>query len=488
MNILVVDNDRGIRDYLRLFLGEQGHTVAEAGNGQDGLAKVGERRPDAIICDGLMPVMDGFQFLQALKRDFHLSSIPFIFLTSVSMGQHERELAMCLGADAFLVKPQPPQAIVDALRAVNASVKAPFLDEKGAVTRTTGTAREITERTRLSDELRAALARAEDEKVKSESIIRAIGDGVTIQGADYRILYQNEASRSLMGDHIGDLCYEVYERREQRCEECPVAMVFEDGGTHTVERSVPTDKETLFFELTASPLRDSKGKITAGIEVAHNITERKKRNEALRASEERYRLLFQNSPVGIFHYNADLIITDSNERFAEILKTKREQVIGMNIRTLKDQRVLPSLEAVLSGKEGRYEGAYNATTSSAEIWVSMSTAPILDQDSAVTSGVGIVEDITDRKKLEGKIFQKEQDWAFTFNSITDMVTVHDKDWNIILANKAAEKILGLPLLEKAKDPKCFQYYHGKESPPEGCPSCSCLQTGMPAVSRFSNPI
>ncbi|MDO9287970.1 MAG: response regulator, partial [Thermodesulfovibrionales bacterium] len=65
-----------------------------------------------------------------------------------------------------------------------------------------------------------------------------------------------------------------------------------------------------------------------------------------------------------------------------------------------------------------------------------------------------------RKKLEEKIFQISQDWEETFNSITDMVTVHDKDWNIIRANKAAEKMLGLPFLEKTSGTKCFKYYHG----------------------------
>jgi signal transduction histidine kinase len=68
-----------------------------------------------------------------------------------------------------------------------------------------------------------------------------------------------------------------------------------------------------------------------------------------------------------------------------------------------------------------------------------------------------------------------------------MVTVHDADYNIILANKAAEKILNLPILEKMKDKKCFSYYHGTDHAPAGCPSCGCLQSGAPAVFEIFEP-
>ena len=66
------------------------------------------------------------------------------------------------------------------------------------------------------------------------------------------------------------------------------------------------------------------------------------------------------------------------------------------------------------------------------------------------------------------IEQARQDWEDAFNTITDMVTIHDKDFNIIRANKAAEKILGLPFLEATKA-KCFEYYHGAGCPPEDTP-------------------
>ncbi|MBI4709855.1 MAG: PAS domain-containing protein [Nitrospirae bacterium] len=87
---------------------------------------------------------------------------------------------------------------------------------------------------------------------------------------------------------------------------------------------------------------------------------------------------------------------------------------------------------------------------------------------------------------KNKISEAMQDWENTFNTITDMITVHDKDFNIIRANKAAEQILGLPFLQSVKA-KCYEYYHGAEYPPENCPSCTCLKTNEPASFELFEP-
>jgi hypothetical protein len=79
-----------------------------------------------------------------------------------------------------------------------------------------------------------------------------------------------------------------------------------------------------------------------------------------------------------------------------------------------------------------------------------------------------------------------KDWEDIFNSMTDMVTIHDDDFNIICANKAAQKILGLPEISEPKV-KCFSYYHGTGCPPAGCPSCQTYKTGQPAEFEIFEP-
>jgi len=87
-------------------------------------------------------------------------------------------------------------------------------------------------------------------------------------------------------------------------------------------------------------------------------------------------------------------------------------------------------------------------------------------------------------RMDEVILQSAYSWEDTFNNITDMITIHDKDYNIIHANKSAEKILGLSLL-KDMSAKCYDIYHGESAPPKGCPSCECLRTEKPvAFERF----
>ena len=93
----------------------------------------------------------------------------------------------------------------------------------------------------------------------------------------------------------------------------------------------------------------------------------------------------------------------------------------------------------------------------------------------------------ERMKIDDKLFKSRYDWENTFNTITDMITIHDKDFNIIKANKAAEKLLKLPDLGNIFNAKCFNYYHGRNSPPEGCPSCNCLNTGEPCSFEIFEP-
>ncbi len=124
MNVLVVEDSISARKLLRLTFEHYDCTVFEAQDGQEGLELAARHRPDIIISDALMPRMDGFQLLRALKTDPVLKSIPFIFYSSAYTGDKEAELALSLGAEALIVKPVEPAELWEKTCAIREAYKA----------------------------------------------------------------------------------------------------------------------------------------------------------------------------------------------------------------------------------------------------------------------------------------------------------------------------------------------------------------------------
>ncbi len=98
-----------------------------------------------------------------------------------------------------------------------------------------------------------------------------------------------------------------------------------------------------------------------------------------------------------------------------------------------------------------------------------------------------ITDITEHEKMKELVLQAKQDWEDTFNTIPDMITIHDRDYNIIHANRAARETLGLPFPPSGKMNKCYRYYHGADAVPESCPCSECYKTGQPATVEFFEP-
>jgi PAS domain S-box-containing protein len=97
-----------------------------------------------------------------------------------------------------------------------------------------------------------------------------------------------------------------------------------------------------------------------------------------------------------------------------------------------------------------------------------------------TSVSHLREEIQERRKLQELVSHGKREWEETFDIINDAITIHDTDFNVIRANRAARELLGLPFNEIVGQ-KYHRIYHGTESPPDVCPSCGALKSGNPAV-------
>ncbi len=103
-NILTVDDSPSIRQMIKVVLGPAGHTVVEAGDGAQGLAKAKASKFDLVITDLNMPVMNGMELIKALRAQPSLVGLPIVFLTTESNEAVKAE-AKKAGATAWITKP-----------------------------------------------------------------------------------------------------------------------------------------------------------------------------------------------------------------------------------------------------------------------------------------------------------------------------------------------------------------------------------------------
>src|SRR5256885_15827964 len=112
--ILVVDDRPLNRELLLTVLASQGHRLLEAGDGVDALALVRAERPDLVICDILMPTMDGYEFVRRLRAEHEIATTAVIFCTAHYHAREASGLAASAGVARVLTKPCEPQQIIAA--------------------------------------------------------------------------------------------------------------------------------------------------------------------------------------------------------------------------------------------------------------------------------------------------------------------------------------------------------------------------------------
>lgn len=114
--ILIVEDDSQLGQNMALILKMEGFEVRVAANGLAGLTLIRKKRPDLILCDILMPGMDGYAFHQAVNALSHLAGIPFLFVSALNEPDQIRK-GMLAGADDYLTKPFSAENLLAAVTA-----------------------------------------------------------------------------------------------------------------------------------------------------------------------------------------------------------------------------------------------------------------------------------------------------------------------------------------------------------------------------------
>ncbi|MGE0077413.1 MAG: PAS domain S-box protein [Bacteroidales bacterium] len=242
---------------------------------------------------------------------------------------------------------------------------------------------------------------------------------------------------------------------------------------------VRKDGSTFYCESNANVLHDANHNPIGILYVNRDISERKRVEfdliEAKKNAEEseaKYRLIFDNAPLGILHYNAKGEILSCNDKFVEIIGSSKNVLIGLNMDVLPDKNMVAALHLSFAGNIGYYDDYYHSTTANKVTPVQVTFAPIFSIDKVVIGGVGIIEDVTDRKRnelalkkqneeylaLNEELLQTneqlhiakrrvEEDETFLFNifeNIPNMIFIKKADdFSFIQINKAGEELLGI---------------------------------------------
>src|SRR4029077_7378137 len=109
--VLLVEDNEDNRIVYSTILRHFGYTVTEALNGEEGISKARAEKPDLILMDISIPIIDGWEATQVLKHDPATNDIPIIALTAHALAS-DREKAMEVGCDGYLAKPCEPRAVV----------------------------------------------------------------------------------------------------------------------------------------------------------------------------------------------------------------------------------------------------------------------------------------------------------------------------------------------------------------------------------------
>jgi len=122
--VLVIDDEQAIGHVIRLLLESQGHEVFVADDGSRGFALAQRQSPDLVILDVMMPILDGFGVLEALRRDPRTAPIPIVMLSALT-GEDVEARCLELGAAAYVRKPFDSDSLLGAIGEVLEPVSAP---------------------------------------------------------------------------------------------------------------------------------------------------------------------------------------------------------------------------------------------------------------------------------------------------------------------------------------------------------------------------
>jgi PAS domain S-box-containing protein len=280
------------------------------------------------------------------------------------------------------------------------------------------------------------------ESQRLTSILEAMEDGIYVIKDDYTVEFMNQAMTEDFGEGTGRKCYEVIGNFDELCPWCKAKEVFE-GGTHHRELEVPLIGKT--YDIIELPLKNVDGSASK-LSIYRDITQRKRREEKLKASEEDYRRLFEHVGVGVYISSKEGKFLNANQALLDMLGYESKEEF-LKIDIAKDLYLEPEdrqkFQEMIE-RDGRvidYEVDFKRKDGKA-IPVLLTSHVRYDQDGNVLGYEGINVDQSQRKSMEREIKEAHDFLNKVIQSSPNSIMASDMKGDIIIWNRAAEETLG----------------------------------------------
>ncbi|MGO9137270.1 MAG: PAS domain S-box protein [Syntrophales bacterium] len=342
------------------------------------------------------------------------------------------------------------------------------------------------ERERAEHELR-------ESKERYQTVLENIEDGYYEVDLAGKFTFLNEWVVKNIGYSREEMLGRSYKQFTDKENATTVSQVFNE-----VYTSGKSDKRTDWIiitkdgtrkvvEASVSLIRDAEARPTGFQGIVRDITERKRAEEALRKSEERYRSLLDNASDAILLANPEGQLLEVNRKAEELLGYSREKLLGMDISRLHPkeelEKVVRVFKDIVQNGSGSVSDTYALRRDGTAVPIDV-TGSCFEFDGEKVAQ-GIFRDITGRRKTEEELKKGKLLLESVFNSTHDLIIVLDRDLRILMSNWKS------PLYTDCKEfpvnTHCYEAFMHRDAACESCQVLQVLTTGKPASGERYNP-
>jgi PAS domain S-box-containing protein len=315
-------------------------------------------------------------------------------------------------------------------------------DEEEHITGTLSSGEDITERRRAE----GALRKSEEDYRR---IVETVNEGIWVIGADFTIRLANRRMAEMLGYDVEELvghCTHDF----MFPEDVPLGRKMMEArrqgiSSHYERRFIRQDGSTLWTLVSATPILEQ-GEFAAALAIVTDITERKRAEEALQESEERYRSIVETINEGLWSVDSDFRTTFVNPQMAAMLGYTVEELLGTDPRDFTLAEDLPTVEAQRdlrrSGVASSYERRLRRRDGEV-VWTLISATPLLVAGKFAGT-LTSVTDITARKQAEGALRESEARYRGLFERMPVGLYRTTLQGQILDANPVLVRMLGFP--------------------------------------------